>query len=162
MRVGAPSSRYVAPYVQSPPDVVDRMLALAGVRAGDILYDLGSGDGRIVLAAARAYGIKAVGLELDPDLVADSRKVIVAAGLESLAEIRPHDILTADFSAATILTLYLEPQANLRLRPRIVEQLRRGARIVSHEFDMGAWKPARVEQMTDASGVPRTLYLWRR
>jgi 16S rRNA A1518/A1519 N6-dimethyltransferase RsmA/KsgA/DIM1 with predicted DNA glycosylase/AP lyase activity len=150
---------YVAPFVQTPPEVVERMLVLAEVREGDILYDLGSGNGRIVLTAARRHGITAVGFEVDPDLVADSRKAIADAGLEDLAEICTQDIFTADLTAATVLTLYLYPRANLRLRPRIPEQLRPGARVVSHEFGMGAWKPARVERVTDESGVPRTLYL---
>lgn len=155
------SSQYLAPFVQTPQDVADRMLSLAGVREGDVLYDLGSGDGRIVVAAARSYGIRAVGLEIDPDLVRDSRKAIEEAGLHDLAEIRAQSIITADVSPASIVTLYLYPGANLQLRPSLRQQLKPGSRVVSHEFNMGSWAPARVERMVDESGVPRLLYLWR-
>ena len=155
------SSRYLAPFVQSPDEVVERMLALAEPREGDVLYDLGSGDGRIVLAAARTYGIRAVGLEFDPDLVGESRKAVADAGLQDLVEIREQDFLTADLSPANIVTLYLFPGANIRLRPILRQQLKPGARVVSHEFGMGSWQPARTVQMIDLTTVPRHLYLWR-
>jgi hypothetical protein len=156
-----PAARYIAPYVQTPLDVVDRMLDLAVIGAGDVLYDLGAGDGRIVLAASATYGIRAVGYEIDPDLVADARESIGRAGVGHLAEIRAHDILAADLSGATVFTVYLTPGANVRLRPRILAHAPRGARVVSHEFGMGVWRPAQVERMHDAHGVPHTLYLWR-
>jgi SAM-dependent methyltransferase len=152
---------YRAPFVQSPPDVIDRMLALAAIRPGDVLYDLGSGDGRVVIAAARRHGIRAVGFEIDPDLVRESRQAIESAGLAGLTEIHEQDILSADLSAATVVTLYLQPDTNLRLRPVLLRGLRPGARVVSHEFGMGRWRPHRVERMTDADAVPRTIYLWR-
>ncbi len=137
------------------------MLALAELKEGDLLYDLGSGDGRIVIAAASRYGIKAVGFEINPALVKESRNNIIAAGLAHLAEIREEDVRTIDFSPATVLTMYLYPAANLRLRAAILRQLKPGSRVVSHNFGMGDWKPDRVEQLTDATGLSRTIYLWR-
>jgi ribosomal protein L11 methylase PrmA len=147
--------------VQTPPEVVHRMLALAGVGPRDVLCDLGSGDGRIVIAAARLYGIRAVGFELDEDLVTESRTAIRQAGLQDLAEIRTEDLLTADLSPASTVTLYLYPAANLLLQSRIIRLMKRGSRVVSHEFGMGDWRPAEMEQMRDAAAVPRALYLWR-
>jgi SAM-dependent methyltransferase len=153
--------QFIAPFVPTPQDVLDRMLELAEVRNGDILYDLGSGDGRIVIIAAKRYGIKAVGFEIDPVLVKESRESIEKAGLGNLVEIREEDIRTVDFSRATVLTLYLYPGANLRLRSAIRRQLKPGSRVVSHAFGMGDWKPDHIEQFTDSTGLPRTIYLWR-
>lgn len=152
---------YVAPYVPTPQEVVDRMLELAEVRSGDVVYDLGSGDGRIVIAAARRYGVKAVGFEIDPALVKLSRSNVRAAGLEHLVEIREVDLQQADLSGASVLTLYLYPEANLRLRGPVMRQLKPGSRVVSHQFSMGNWKPDRIERMVDSTGLSRTIYLWR-
>jgi SAM-dependent methyltransferase len=152
---------YVAPYVPTPQEVVDRMLELAEVRKGDFLYDLGSGDGRIVITAARRYGIKAIGFEIDPTLVKNSRASIREAGLEHLVEIRDEDIRTVDLSPASVLTLYLSRAANLRLRSAIMRQLKPGSRVVSHDFGMGNWTPDRIDQLTDSAGLSRTIYLWR-
>jgi SAM-dependent methyltransferase len=152
---------YISPYVPTPQEVVDRMLELAEVRKGDVVYDLGSGDGRIVITAARKYGVKAVGFEIDPSLVKTSRAAIKAAGLEHLVEIREEDIRNVDLSPASVLTLYLYPSANLRLRSAIMRQLKPGSRVVSHQFAMGSWKPDRTDQMTDSTGLARTIYLWR-
>jgi hypothetical protein len=152
---------YIAPFVPTPHEVVERMLELAEIKPGDILYDLGSGDGRIVIAAARKYGIKAIGFELDPVLVKKSRDNIQRAGLEALAEIHEQDIRTVDLSAASVLTLYLYPGANLRLRQAIMSQLKPGARVISHDFAMGSWKPDHVERLKDSFGLERTIYLWR-
>ena len=154
-------SPYIAPYVPTPQEVVERMLELAAPTKGDLLYDLGSGDGRIVIMAARKYGVRAVGFEIDPALVKLSRQQIQEAGLEHLAEIREQDIRTVDLSPATVLTMYLYPVANLRLRGAIRRQLRPGSRVVSHQFAMGDWRPDRVDQITDSTGIVRTLYLWR-
>jgi len=154
-------SRYVAPFVPTPEEVVVRMLELAEIRPGDILYDLGSGDGRIVVAAAKRYGIKAVGFEIDPALVRESRNTIKQEGLENLVEIRDEDILSLDFSPASVVTMYLYPGANLRLRPAIKSQLKPGSRVVSHQFTMGDWTPVKTEQLKDATGLTRTIYLWR-
>jgi SAM-dependent methyltransferase len=154
-------STYIAPFVPTPQEVVDRMLELAQVSHGDLLYDLGSGDGRIVITAARRYGAQAVGFEIDPALVTASKRNIKEAGLEALAEIREQDVRIVDLSPASVVTMYLYPGANLRLRAAIMRQLRPGSRVVSHDFSMGDWKPDRVEQMTDSAGLVRTIYLWR-
>jgi SAM-dependent methyltransferase len=154
-------SPYISPFVTTPQEVVDRMLELAQVGREDVIYDLGSGDGRIVITAARRYGAKAVGFEIDAALVRQSQRTIKEAGLESLAEIREEDIRNVDLSPASVVTLYLYPGANLRLREAIRRQLKPGSRVVSHNFNMGDWKPDRVEQMTDSAGSLRTIYLWR-
>ncbi|MEX0805842.1 MAG: class I SAM-dependent methyltransferase [Candidatus Binatia bacterium] len=154
-------SSYVAPFVPTPHEVVDRMLELAEISKGDVLYDLGSGDGRIVIAAVKKYGVKAVGFEIDPALVKESRQNIKEAGLEDSAEIREQDVRTVDFSPASVVTMYLYPGANLRLRPELMRQLKPGSRVVSHDFAMGSWEPDRVVRLKDAAGLGRTIYLWR-
>ena len=161
MARGDEESPYIAPYVPTPQEVVDRMLELAQLREGDVVYDLGSGDGRIVITAARRYGVKAVGFEIDTSLVKASRDNVKEAGLEHLVEIREEDIRTVDLSPASVLTLYLYPTANLRMRDAITRQLKPGSRVVSHQFTMGTWKPDRIDQITDSTGILRTLYLWR-
>jgi len=147
-------SKKIVPFVPSPPEVVAKMLETAGVKTGDLVYDLGSGDGRIVVAAAKR-GARAVGFEIDGDLVKESRENIRKAGLQNLAEIRQQDILTVDFSAASVVTMYLLPDVNLKLKPRLLGQLKAGSRLVSHSFDMGDWKPDRIERIDG-----RTIYSW--
>jgi tRNA G37 N-methylase Trm5 len=147
-------NKKIVPYVPSPQFVVDKMIELAGVKPGDLVFDLGSGDGRIVVTAAKK-GAKAVGFEIDGDLVGESRANIKKAGVEANAEIRNQDILTVDFSNATVVTMYLLPDVNLKLKPNLLSQLKPGARIVSHSFDMGDWKPDKVERIEG-----RTIYLW--
>jgi SAM-dependent methyltransferase len=147
-------SKKIVPFVPTPEIVVDKMIELAGVKKGDVVYDLGSGDGRIVIAAAKR-GARAVGFEIDPDLVAESRANIQKAGVQQSAEIRNQDILTVDLSGASVVTLYLLPDVNLKLRPNLQKQLKPGSRIVSHAFDMGDWKANKVEQVDG-----RTIYLW--
>ncbi len=159
--VFAGEMEYIAPYVPTPQEVVDRMLELAEIKNGDLLYDLGSGDGRIVITAAKKYGVKAIGFEINPALVKDSRDGIKEAGVGHLAEIREEDIRTVDLSPASVLTMYLYPAANLRLRSAILRQLKPGSRVVSHNYGMGNWKADRVEQLTDSTGISRTIYLWR-
>ena len=154
-------SPHIAPYVPTPHEVVSRMLELAEIKEGDVLYDLGSGDGRMVLAAAKTFGIRAIGFEIDPGLVEDSRQIIKQAGLEELVEIREQDIRTVDFSPATIVTMYLYPAANLRLRPVLMRELKGGSRVISHDFGMGSWKPDLVERLQDTAGFYRTIYRWR-
>ena len=147
-------SKKIVPFVTSPQEVVDKMIAVAGVKKGDVVYDMGSGDGRIVIAAAKK-GARAVGFEIDGDLVKESRENIRKARVQNLAEIRQQDILTVDFSPATVVTMYLLPDVNLKLKPNLQKQLKSGSRIVSHSFDMGDWKPDRVERVDG-----RTIYLW--
>jgi SAM-dependent methyltransferase len=152
----------LAPYVPSPPEVVDRMLTLAGVTGKDVLYDLGSGDGRIPIAAARTYGARGVGLEIDPNRVEESRANARAAGVERLVEFRLEDVMTADLSPATVVTLYLLSSSNAKLRPILTRQLKPGARIVSHAFSMGpGWPAEKIDQFTSKLGDEITLYLWR-
>ncbi len=144
----------IVPFVPTPQEVVNRMIELAAVKKGDVVYDLGSGDGRIVIAAARK-GARAIGFEIDPELVGTSRENIKKAGVQELAEIRNEDILTVNLSAANVVTMYLLPDVNLKLKPNLLAQLKPGSRVVSHAFDMGDWKPDKVEQVDG-----RTIYLW--
>lgn len=144
----------IVPFVPTPQEVVDKMIELGGVKKGDVVYDLGSGDGRIVVTAAKK-GARAVGFEIDPDLIKESRENIRKAGVENLAEIRQQDILTVDLSGANVVTMYLLPDVNLKLRPNVLSQLKPGSRVVSHAFDMGDWKPDKTERVDG-----RTIYLW--
>jgi tRNA G37 N-methylase Trm5 len=147
-------NKKIVPFVPSPQEVVDKMVEVAGVKKGDVVYDMGSGDGRIVIAAAKT-GARAVGFEIDGDLVKESRENIRKAGVQNLAEIRQQDILTVDFSPASVVTMYLLPDVNLKLKPNLLSQLKPGSRVVSHSFDMGDWKADKVERVDG-----RTIYFW--
>lgn len=149
----------LAPYLATPPDVVDRMLALAKVGPGDVVYDLGCGDGRIVIAAAR-LGARGVGIDIDRALLTKARLQAEAAGVGDRATFLEQDALETDVSGATVVTLYLLSASNVRLRPRLTAQLPAGARIVAHNFNMGDWAPDVVQNFRDAGGATRTLYLW--
>jgi len=131
------------------------MLDLAQLRSGDVLYDLGAGDGRIAIEAAKRFGIRAVGIEINPRMVERARANVRRAGVAKLVEIRQGDALEADIREATVVTLFLFRELNLKLRPRLRAQLRPGARIVSHRFDLGDWAP---DAETTVNGYP--LYLW--
>lgn len=155
----AGQGRTLAPFVPTPGDVVQRMLALAAVGPDDVVYDLGSGDGRIVIAAAQ-LGARAVGVEIDPTLVAHAQANAMAAGVQARVRFLQQDAMTADVSDATVVTLYLLSASNVRLRPRLTRQLRSGARIVSHNFSMGDWEPDVVDTFVDTGGTSRTLYVW--
>jgi len=162
---GSPGSRAaaqtsLAPFVATPPEVVTRMLSLARVTPADVVYDLGSGDGRIVIEAARSFGARGVGIEIDGGLVAKSIEAARTAGLADRVSFRHQDVMTADISEATVVTLYLLSASNVRLRPLLMNQLRAGTRIVAHNFGIGDWEPDRVETFVDAGGGTRTLYLW--
>jgi tRNA A58 N-methylase Trm61 len=150
----------IVPYVPTPQQVVDRMLDLAQVKEGDVVYDLGSGDGRIVVTAAKKYGVKAIGFEIDPERIKESAENIKKAGVGHLVEIRQQDIRTVDLSQASVLTMYLLPEVNLMIRPNIWKQMKPGSRVVSHDFDMGDWKPLKKENIKDGSNWDHTLYLW--
>jgi tRNA A58 N-methylase Trm61 len=150
-----------APFVPTPPDVVDRMLTLAGVTNRDVVYDLGCGDGRIVIAAATKLGARGVGVDIDPARVAEAQRNAAAAGVGHLVAFRVEDVMTTDVSEATVVTLYLLASQNVALRPKLTQQLRPGARVVSHNFAMGDWQPDVVDTFVDAGKWPRTLYLWR-
>lgn len=157
--VQRPRGDSLAPFVPTPQDVVNRMLAMAEVKKGDVVYDLGSGDGRLVIAAAK-LGARGVGIDIDPQRIEEGRANAKAAGVEQLVEFRLQDALDADLSDATVVTLYLLSSSNVKLRPRLTQQLKAGARIVSHQFGMGDWEPGKVETFTDGNGTSRTLYLW--
>uniref|UniRef100_A0A832M3B3 Class I SAM-dependent methyltransferase n=1 Tax=Oscillatoriales cyanobacterium SpSt-402 TaxID=2282168 RepID=A0A832M3B3_9CYAN len=143
------------PYVPTPQAVVDEMLRLANVKKTDRLYDLGSGDGRIVITAAKQYGISGVGVDIDPRRVQEANENAKQAGVNDRVEFRQQDLFQTDLREATVVTLYLLPQINLRLRPKLLSELKPGTRIVSHAFDMGNWKPEKVVQVNG-----RTIYLW--
>jgi precorrin-6B methylase 2 len=152
----------LVPYVPTAHEVVDRMLALAEVTREDIVYDLGSGDGRIPIAAARTHGAKGVGLDIDPDRIKESWVNAKAAGVVGRVDFREQDVLTADISEATVVTLYLLSSFNAQLRPILTKQLRPGTRIVSHAFSMGpTWPADKVDRFTTSTGDETTLYLWK-
>jgi SAM-dependent methyltransferase len=135
------------------------MLRLAGVGRNDVVYDLGSGDGRLVIAAARDFGARGVGVEIDPRLVAQSVESARRAGVGDRVTFREQDLFQSDLADATVVTLYLSPALNLRLRPKLLRELRAGARIVSHDFDMGDWPPARALRV-DVRERASQVYLW--
>jgi ribosomal protein L11 methylase PrmA len=142
-------------FVPTPQEVVEDMLRLANVGKNDVLYDLGSGDGRIAITAAKKFGIRAVGIDIDPERIKEATENARKAGVEKLVTFRQEDLFKADFKEATVVTLYLLPDLNVKLRPKLWEDLRPGSRIVSHQFDMGTWKP---EKTLESQG--RTVYFW--
>lgn len=152
----AQDSRLDVPYVPTPQEVVDEMLRIANVQKTDKLYDLGSGDGRIVITAAKRFGTRGVGVDLDPERVQDANRNARRAGVTDLVEFRQQDLFKTNLQEATVVTLYLLPEVNMRLRPKLFQELKPGTRIVSHAFDMGDWKPEKVVQVNG-----RTIYFWR-
>jgi SAM-dependent methyltransferase len=154
-QIPMPQVRINAPYVQTPPEVVSAMLEIARVTKEDIVYDLGSGDGRIVIEAAKKYGARAVGMELDQDLIREAKEKASSAGVASLVSFVRKDFFDADLSSATVVTLYLLPEVNRDLMPKLLRGLKPGTRIVSHAFDFGSWKP---EKQIEVSGCK--IYLW--
>ncbi len=150
--------RLDVPFVPTPFEVIEDMLRFAELKKGDILYDLGCGDGRIVIAAARRAGIRAVGIDIDQERIRESREYARIAGVENLVEFRRADIFEADFSEATVVTMYLLPDVNIRLRPTILK-LRPGTRIISHQFDMDEWQADRMTYVPVDLYV-HTVFLW--
>jgi SAM-dependent methyltransferase len=143
-------------YVPTPHEIVDRMLDVAKVRASDVVYDLGCGDGRMVIAAAKKYGTRGVGVDLDPARIREARANAKQAGVERLVTFQVADMFETDISEATVVMLYLLPELNRRLKPKLFAELRPGARVVSHEWDMGKdWPPDRYIKL-DGDGI----YLW--
>ncbi|WP_432713375.1 SAM-dependent methyltransferase [Pedobacter sp.] len=142
------------PYVPTRQAVVDGMLKLANVKKGDVLYDLGCGDGRIVVTAARDYGATGMGFDIDPDRIAEAKANAVSAGVSDKVKFVQANLFETDLSKATVITLYLLPDVNMKLRPKILA-LKPGTRIVSHAFDMGDWKPDRTEMIEGA-----TVHYW--
>lgn len=150
-----PDKYLAVPFVPTDEAVVEKMLTLAGVGPKDLLYDLGSGDGRILIAAAKDRSARGVGIDIDPMRIADAMEYAGWAGVEYLVDFIEDDIFTIDFSEATVVTLYLLQSINVQLRPRLLSQLRPGTRIVSHAFDMGDWK---ADEWIKLSGV--NIYKW--
>jgi SAM-dependent methyltransferase len=146
-------------FVPTPYAVVDKMLEMAEVKKGDVVYDLGCGDGRIVVAAAKKYGVKAVGFDIDPQRVKESLENVRTNNVEKLVTIKEADIFTLDLSEASVVTLYLLPSLNVKLMPQLAK-LKPGTRIVSHDFDMRGAKPVDVQTVTEAGGGEHTVYKW--
>jgi SAM-dependent methyltransferase len=143
-------------FVPTPNEVVDKMLELAQVTAKDVVYDLGCGDGRIVITAAQKYGVRAVGIDIDPQRIAEANANAKAAKVTEKVRFIEGDLFEADISEATVVTLYLLTRLNEKLRPKLMKDLKPGTRVVSHAFDMGDWKPERT-----ASVAASSVYLWR-
>ena len=144
------------PFVPTPQPVVDRMLSLAQVKKNDVLYDLGSGDGRIVITAAKRYGARGIGIDLDPERIQEARDNARKAGVDKQVQFIAGDLFKADLSDATVVTLYLLSSVNRDLRPQLWKQLKVGTRVVSHAFDMGdEWPPEKTEKVDG-----RTIYMW--
>lgn len=150
-----PDSDSLVPFVPTEEKVVDAMLEMAGVNAKDLLFDLGCGDGRIVVKAAMERGARAIGVDLDPTLLAEAREYAAWSRVDDMVDFIQDDLLSVDFSPATVVTLYLLPLINLKLKPRLLEELRPGTRIISHDFDMGNWHPDEQAAVHDAR-----LFLW--
>lgn len=149
-----PARALDVPYEPTSPEIVQAMLRLGSVRPGDVVYDLGCGDGRIVIEAAR-IGARGVGVDLDPQRIREARANARAAGVEEKVEFRLGDLFETDVRPATVVMLYLWPEVNLRLRPKLLAELRPGTRVVSHTHDMGDWQP---QETAAVSG--HRLYLW--
>jgi SAM-dependent methyltransferase len=143
------------PYVPTPPEVVEAMLKLGGVKKTDVVYDLGCGDGRIVVMAAQKFGARAVGVDINPERIKEAQANAKEAGVTGRVEFRQGSFFDADIKDATVVTLYLLSSINLKLRPKLLKDLKPGTRIVSHSFDMGDWKP---DKEIEVSG--RRIYLW--
>ena len=153
------------PFVPSPMHVVHKMIEVAEIKKGDILYDMGSGDGRIVIEAAKKYGIRGVGIDLNPELVAKARDNAAKEGVSHLVEFRAQDGLTVDISEATVVTLYMFKWFNNAIRPKL-QKLKPGSRVIAHDFDIDDWKPNRIEYVAPPSddtdyAESRTLYIWK-
>jgi SAM-dependent methyltransferase len=151
---------YDVPYVPTPVEVVDEMLRLAGLKAGDVLYDLGCGDGRIVIAAAKRYGVRAIGVDIDPLRIRECEDNAAAAGLTGKVRFLRQDLFETDFRDATVITMYLLTSVNMRLRPKLLSDLKPGTRLVSHSFEMGEWRPDKTTVVTTSFGDERDVHFW--
>jgi len=154
----------LAPYVPTPMVVVDKMLEMANVTKTDILYDLGCGDGRIVITAAKKYGTRGVGIDLEPERIKESNAYAKQAGVEDLVEFRLQDVMKSDISEATVVTLYLLPESNALLRPILEEQLKEGARVVSHNYHMPDWQAREIgyAEVTSGDGEMHTIFVYKK
>jgi 2-polyprenyl-3-methyl-5-hydroxy-6-metoxy-1,4-benzoquinol methylase len=145
----------VVPYVPTGPETVSAMLKLASVGKNDLVMDLGCGDGRIVIAAAKEYGAHGIGVDIDPQRIREAKENAQKEGVENLVEFRVGDLFEADIRKATVVTLYLLPSVNMKLRPKLWHDLKPGTRVVSHTFDMEDWKPEKVEEVGGSE-----IFLW--
>jgi protein-L-isoaspartate O-methyltransferase len=153
----------LAPYYPTPESIVVKMLELGDLKSGEKMFDLGSGDGRIVIAAAQKFHADAIGVELDRDLCKQSLERIRKLGLEKTAQIVNGDILKQDYSSADLITVYLLPNSNDKIQPLLERQLKKGTRIVAHDFEFRGWTPVKVEDIEDdGEGRSHTLFLYRR
>jgi SAM-dependent methyltransferase len=148
------------PFVRTPPEVIDRMLEIAQVKNGDRVYDIGSGDGRIIIQAAKKYGLMGVGIEIDPDLVKRAQDDAFREKVDHLVEFRVQDAFAADVSPATVVTLYMLTEFNAKLRPILERQLKPGSRVVSHDFEIQGWVPDRVERIKGDFIHDHTIFLF--
>jgi tRNA G37 N-methylase Trm5 len=155
-QAAAPSRTPDVPYVPTPENVVEAMLKLGEVKKGDVLFDLGSGDGRIVITAAKNFGVRGTGIDINPERISEANANAKSAGVTDRVRFLNQDLFEADIKDATVVTLYLLPSINLKLRPKLWKDLKPGTRIVSHSFDMGDWAP---EKKIEVDG--RYLYFWR-
>jgi protein-L-isoaspartate O-methyltransferase len=152
----------LAPYYPTPAVIVDKMLQLGELKAGEKMFDLGSGDGRIVIAAARKYKADATGVELDDSLARQSSEKIRTLGLQAVARVIHGDLLQQNYSSADLITAYLLPVGNDKVTPLLEKQLKKGARVVAHDFEFTAWKPEKMLDIDDGEGRNHRLYLYRR
>ena len=146
------------PFVTTPEVVVEEMLRMADVKETDVLYDLGCGDGRIVITAARNYGARGVGVDVNPQRIKESNENASRAGVSDRVKFIEQDLFEADLSEATVVTMYLLPAVNLRLRPKLWRELKPGTRVVSHNYDMGDWKPEKTSQVRSSRGEHKIFY----
>lgn len=154
-----PGLKLDAPYVSTPQPVVEEMLRLAAVRPGDVVYDLGSGDGRIVITAARNFGARGVGIDIDPRRIEEANAAARRAGVTGRVRFAVQDLFKADFSEASVVALYLFPELNAKLRPKLLAELKPGTRVVSHQYGIGDWKPARSEVVWVGT-MDHWVHLW--
>ena len=154
-----PGVKLDVPYVSTPAPVVEGILRLAAVQAEDVVYDLGCGDGRVVIAAARDFGARGVGIDIDPRRIEEANAAARSAGVQNRVRFAVRDLFETDFSEASVLVLYLFPELNARLKPRILGELKPGTRVVSHQFLIGDWPPLKRERFTVAT-MDHTAYLW--
>src|SRR5262245_46563377 len=155
----SPEKPLDVPYVPTKEPIVDRMLQMAKIKPGDVIYDLGCGDGRIVIAAAKRFGIRGVGIDIDPQRIAEAQENAKKAGVADRVQFIQGDLFDADIKGASVVTLYLLPEVNMRLRPKLLSDLKPGTRVVSHNYDMGDWKPEQSAKIT-VDGTEHVVYAW--
>ena len=158
--------QFDVPFVPTTEEAVRAMLNLADVKNTDIVYDLGCGDGRIVIAAAKTYGARGVGIDIDPDRIQEARENAKKAGVENLVRFEENDLFQANFREATVVTLFLLPSINLKLRPKLLQDLKPGTRVVSNTFDMGTWRPEKEQSLPGADddeigSLSHKFFLWK-